>query len=287
MTRFLPLLLLAGCAADEPVSIQTAELSTFETIDYPGAASTRVLGNNDLGHYVGLYVDTVAHAMRFDGHAMVPIDLGGARSRAYATNNLGDVVGSYSDAAGMLHGFRYHAGTVATIDHPSGAPTEVYGIDDFGRMIGVSYDADGNSHGFVLVLGHFTELAYGDFTIPLSINDLGDIVGEDITGDTVRGFHRSPLGRVTFSGADTYYISINNRRQILGAHLDGTSFVLARGAETAVDVPGVAQTLNDLGDIVGYFADDAGIHGFYGRHTLPITSDDTCRSASTKPLTKK
>src|SRR5690349_22369643 len=117
MTRFLPLLLLAACVDEPTVSVETAALSTFETIDYPGAASTRVLGNNDLGHYVGLYVDTVAHAMRFDGHAMVPIELGGARSRAYATNNLGDVVGSYSDAAGLLQGFRFHAGTVTTIDH--------------------------------------------------------------------------------------------------------------------------------------------------------------------------
>ena len=266
--RILVLLVATSCAVDD-VSVTTAEseLGATITVDYPGALSTLLLGNNDLGRYVGLYVDTahVAHAMRFDGHAMVPIELGGARSRAYATNNLGDVVGSYSDATGDLHGFRLHHGTVTTIDVPGGAPTEIYGINDLGRMIGVSYDEEGNSHGFSLFLGQFRDLDISDSTIPLSINDLGVVVGEDIDGTTARGYRQARNGSVTTYDDDTYFASINNRGHVLGAHFDGRTFLLAGGVETLIEVPGVAQTLNDRGDIVGYFADAAGTHGFIVR----------------------
>lgn len=257
-------------------------------IDYPGATRTLVLGLNDLGRYVGLFVNAGPHAMIFDGTSLAPLDPGGVvgtspRSRAYAINNLGHVVGSYSDASGGLHGFVMRGHTVTTIDSPDGLPTEVYGINDLGEMIGVTYADDGSTHGFSLRGGVFRSLdnAGSISTVPLSINDLGVVVGEDIdVPDTIgHGFRRSRTGAVTFYDApqappdSTYFVSINNRNQILGAYFDegfnASHFIREGNVVRPFELPAslgatafTAQTLNDFGMVVGYYDDATGTHGF-------------------------
>jgi len=297
--HYLTLALVAGCAvsdATEPTARASEPLaracSQFETVDFPGAIRTLVLGLDDRGRYVGLFVTTAPHAMWFDGHTLAALDPGGVvgtspRSRAYALNNLGAIVGSYSDAGGALHGFVRRGSTVTTIDHPSGEATEVFGINDLGKMIGVHYDADGNAHGFSLTGGTFQDIDVpGSFsTNPLSINDRGEIVGEDIdiAGTVGHGYRQARNGAITKYDApsappdSTYFISINNRDQILGSYFDESfdafHFVLDHGVATPFDLPAsfeaasvTAQTLNDLGQIVGYYTDAAGAtHGFLAR----------------------
>jgi uncharacterized membrane protein len=258
-------------------------------VDFPGATGTFVLGANDRGQFVGLYVAAGAsHAMFGGGGHLAALDPNGLganpRSRAYALNNLGDIVGSYNDASGGLHGYVFRHGVVTTIDAPGGEPTEAYGINDWGVIIGVFYDADGNPHGYTLRNGVFAaaEVPGSVATNPLSINDRGEIVGEviDVAGTVGHGYLER-CGRATtrIDAPDappdsTYFASINNRDQILGAFfdLDGNqmNFVLTRGTFTPFDLPAsfnasfvVAQTINDLGQVVGYYFDEAGMtHGF-------------------------
>jgi probable HAF family extracellular repeat protein len=293
----LAVALVAGCVDDEPtvVSTESSALShthyVYRNVDFTGATTTIVLGVNDLGQYVGLFVDAAhtPHAMWFDGRMLASLDPGGVvgtspRSRAYAINNLGDVVGSYSDVAGNLHGFARRGHAVTTIDAPDGSPTEAYGINDLGDIIGVTYDADGNTHGFSLRRGVFRsiDLDGSSSTVPLSINDRGEVVGEDIevAGTIGHGYRQTRSGAVTTydapeaSADSTYFVSINNRDEILGAYFDDAfeafNFVLRGDVATPFDLPGsfgatsvTAQTINDLGEIVGYYSDAAGAtHGF-------------------------
>src|SRR5262249_51259500 len=122
-------------------------------------------------------------------------------------------------------------------------------------------------------------------TNPLSINDRGEIVGEDIdvAGTVGHGYRQARNGAITKYDApgappdSTYFISINNRDQILGSYFDESfdafHFILDHGVATPFELPEsagattvTAQTLNDLGQIVGYYTDAAGAtHGFLAR----------------------
>jgi hypothetical protein len=288
------LVLVAACVEQpEDTTAETSALHasyTARRIDYPGSTRTIVLGVNNFGRYVGLFVNAGPHAMIFDGHTLAPLDATGVvgtspRSRAYAINNLGHVVGSYSDTAGNLHGFVMRGNTVTTFDAPDGAPTELYGINDLGEMIGVTYDDAGNTHGFTLWNGVFRaiDIAGSASTVPLSINDFGTVVGEDVElANTIgHGFRRTHAGTVTTYDApeapadSTYFVSINNLNRILGAYFDedfhAHHFILDGSVATPFALPASlgavstsAQTINDLNHVVGYYTDAAGAtHGFY------------------------
>jgi hypothetical protein len=80
----------------------------FTTVDVPGAISTSVLGENDLGQLVGSYTDTQGHTHGFlDSHGhFTTLDKPGAASTLAADiNGAGTVVGSYTDSSGLSHGF--------------------------------------------------------------------------------------------------------------------------------------------------------------------------------------
>jgi hypothetical protein len=68
----------------------------------------------------------------------------------------------------------------------------------------------------------------------------------------------------------TFFISINNRREVLGAWVDAEgnnmNFLRRQSTYAPVVLPASfgatftsAQTLNDLNDIVGYYADASGV----------------------------
>ena len=149
-------------------------------------------------------------------------------------------------------------------------------MNDFGTVIGIFFDAAGNVHAFTLREGRFrlADLPGGLQTIPFSINDRGQIVGEYVTTPNTNGFGYLEQSdkHVTFTTAPnsqaqgTFFISINNRDQVLGAYTDQSGAVqnfLRTGDDYALfNLPehlgatGVsAQTVNDLDDIVGFYTD--------------------------------
>jgi hypothetical protein len=270
----------------------------FRAVDFPGAANTAIYAVNNRGHFVGAeqagsFSSSPHHAIVDDGMELRFLDPTGVignsgDSQAFSINNLEDIAGYYTDDAGVQHGFVHHAdGRVTTIDFPEAIDTQAFGVNDFGTVIGIYVDAQGNTRSFAMRDGHLSNidlpggLANGG-TTPLSINDLGQIVGEYIqtAGTNGFGYLQAPDGRFTLVTApgsapqQTLYISINNHRQILGQFADAAgvqhNFLQTGGDFQPFDLPArfaavsvSAQTVNDHDEIVGLYFDASKVaHGF-------------------------
>lgn len=272
-----------GASGDQPYH--------FSTIDYPGAATTRLIGFNDhfdaVGHYIMPGAGQVRHAFKWsrgDFEALDPGGLLGANeSAATQINNRGDISGWYT-VAGARHGYVLKDGVVTTIDYPGAAFTQVNGISDRGVIFGHFRGPVAPFHGFVLEDGVFTQIDVpGAFsTFPFYINTRGDIAGEfnDRAGEIGHGYVITKHGElITFDapGApanSTLAIGINDRREILGYYRkpDGqlqtfivdVDEVAVPEAYHYVTLPGrdgTPETGNNRGAFVGFYTDDAGIHG--------------------------
>lgn len=285
-----PLLAVATAFAASP---------DVRVVDFPGAAATEVFAVNNFGQFVGAETDSAGaqHAIFDDGRKLTLLDSAGvigtsAQSWAYSINNRGEIAGAYQTEAGALHGYIYHPdGNVTTLDDPAGSDTQAFGINDLGSVIGIYNDAAGNSHAFVRRQGKFAtaDVPGGLQTVPFSIDDREQIVGEFVTtaGTVGFGYLQQRDGHITLTTAPgsvaqgTFFISINNREQILGAYQDAAgaqqNFLDSSGRFEPFDFPArfaatfvSAQTINDLGEIVGYYNDASNVsHGFValpGRH---------------------
>jgi probable HAF family extracellular repeat protein len=261
--------------------------------NFPQSASTALYAINDAATSVGAEKDAagVHHAFVLaDGHARL-LDLGASavkpvQSWAFSINNRDDVAGALIDAVGTYHGYVHHRdGSVEVIEYPGGADSQAYGINDRGSLIGTYNDADGNPHAFVRRVGQYStiDLPGGVMTIALSINDREEIAGEFITAAGGNGFgyvqqRDGSFLLATAPGSDpnqTYFISINNRDQVLGAFASAAvaqqNFLATGSSYLPFDLPAdlgasyvSAQTVNDADEIVGYYLDGAGVaHGFF------------------------
>ncbi len=292
------LLLVTLCSA-----AQADNNYQFRVVDFPGSTNTFIYALNNARHFVGAEVDSTGanHAIFDDGRQLRPLDLSGParanlRSSAFSINNRDDIVGAFIDASGAQHGYIRHAdGALTQIDVPGATSTQAFGVNDLETIIGIYTDAQNNAHAFVLRAGHYRNVdlpgGLSTTTFPLSINDLEEIVGEYITTPDTNGFGylQQADGRFTLTTAPgsvpqgTYFISINNRQQILGAFADSAgvqrNFLRTGGVYRPFDLPvrlGAslvsAQTVNDSDDIVGYYFDANGVaHGFIasgGDHRL-------------------
>ena len=267
-----------------------ADHYAFTTVDFPGAAQTNIFAINNRRQYVGAWIDTAGnnHAIFFDGRKLAALDPTGLigsspNSFALSLNNEDCIVGGFQ-AGAHFHGFLDCRGQVQQIDFPNALSTEVFGINDFGEMIGIFRDQAEQLHAFRAFRGHFVtdDIPGAVQTVPLSVNDSDTIVGEDITVANTdgHGYIETIDGRQTIVDApgapadSTFFISINNAFEILGAFADASgaqhNFVVDDGQFLPFDVPAgfgstftSAQTLNDRQDIVGFFNDAAGnAHGF-------------------------
>jgi hypothetical protein len=156
-------------------------------------------------------------------------------------NDKGQIVGDYVDSAGQ-HGFFYTNGQYSTIDAPGAIDTQALGINDRGQILGISCCSNGIAHVFIDRGGVFTNVAdLRDFSSPFGINDNGQILGQN---------HGYPA-------------------------------LYTHGVITPVDVsgaPGIGPPsmtgLNDSGQLVGTYFDDAGLHGVVDTKGVYTTIDD-------------
>lgn len=263
----------------------------IRAVDFPGATNTFIFALNNAGQFVGSEQDAAGanHAIFDDGEQLQLLDLSAlgpiGRSFALSINNRGDIAGAYRDLNGVSHGYVRHAdGTVSHIDFPGASGTQAFGVNDHGTVIGIYFDAQANTHAFVRRGGQYrnADLPGGGITTPFSVNDREQIAGEYTTDPLLNGFGylQSRDGRFELTTAPgsvpegTFFISINNREQILGAYADAAgvqrNFLLTEGTYHPFDLPArfapslvSAQTVNDRDDIVGYYNDASGIaHGF-------------------------
>jgi probable HAF family extracellular repeat protein len=259
-------------------------------VDYPGAQNTQIYALNDARQFVGSEQasDGVWHAMFDDGSGLATLDLSplGAdvtHSFAFSINTQADIAGAFRNTTGY-HGFLRHAdGSFEVIDYPGGHDTQDYGVNDHGEVIGMYTDADGVAHAFRRVDGKLSTIDLPDAleTVPLSVNNAGQIAGEMVKTAGTAGYgyvQRADGSFELFSNPaappeSTFFISINNRGEILGAYLDTDGVqhnFLRRGSKyLPVDLPASfgasytsAQTINDGDDVVGFYDDaDGASHG--------------------------
>jgi hypothetical protein len=282
-------LLIALCSA-----AQADNDYQVRAVDFPGATNTFIFALNNAGHFVGAEVDSTGenHALFDDGRQLQLLELSGPASAnlgslAFSINNLGDIAGAFTDTGGVQHGYLRHAnGTLTQIDFPGASSTQAFGVNDRGTVIGVYTDAQNNAHAFLLRAVQYRNVdlpgGLSTSTTPLSINDLEEIVGEYITMPLTNGFGylQQPDGSFALTTAPgsapegTFFISINNRQQILGAFADSAgvqhNFLRTGSVYRAFDLPArfgasfvSAQTVNDRDGIVGYYLDASNLaHGF-------------------------
>jgi uncharacterized membrane protein len=270
----------------------------FTTIDVPGATSTVALDVNDAGDVVGSYVSaglTRGFLLDRNGQLYLVDFPGAVFTRAAGINARREIVGTYrlpTDPPSARHGFLLSEGRFSTIDPPGAVFTNPLGITAWGEIVGrfcvtTPCQPHGpNVHGFLLSGGEFTTIdvpgARG--TNAWKISARGDIVGgyTDANGkghvyllDRHKGsFTTIDVPAVTEISVDNG--GINSQRDVVSTHcdiapctgesLDSHGFLLSGSRLTTIDVPDAIRTIafgiNERGDIVGGYADDAGFHGF-------------------------
>jgi probable HAF family extracellular repeat protein len=183
---------------------------------------------------------------------------------ALGINDNGAVVGYYavSGSGGAEHGFIYSggpSGTYTTIDDPVATDTFAEAVNNLGQVVGV-YDLR-NSNGITAV-GSFPDSGgvYTTLDVPGSratqafgINDSGQIVGDYDSGRT----HGFLLSGGTYTTLDdpnagagyTVAESINNAGQIVGYYVDSSNvahgFLYSNGTWTNFDEPNARLTSGD------------------------------------------
>ncbi len=170
-----------------------------------------------------------------------------------------------------------------TIHIPELTQPIAYGINDIGQIVGVGMDTSGNAHGFLYAKGKIKLLdfpgAEAGSTSPAAINDLGQIVGSYID-NTIGEFKQFVYFHGVFTTLDLpgNAAAISNLGEIVGTFgsfsnnsLGEQGFLYSQGKVTIIDYPNSFNTMlsgiNDFGQIVGWFYDNATqhYHGFvYG-----------------------
>lgn len=182
-----------------------ATTAGFTVVDVPWAASaTTIRALNNAGDIGGEY-DAAGMGRGFVriGGVFWAVDVPGAmQTSVRGLDDAGRLVGYYADAAGMLHGFLSNDGVAFdVIDRPGAFSTLIGGLNAGGVLVGASLGGPGSpdtvpASGFLWQAGVFLPLDVlgAVSTIPLGINDRGQIVGEYIDASgTHFGFIATPV----------------------------------------------------------------------------------------------
>jgi hypothetical protein len=248
----LPMSVLAQDAAPDTTF-------TFQTVNFPGAGFTQLLGINNTSEIAG-YKGSGAPGHPNRGFTLTlpstftPENFPGAvQTQVIAINNNGaNTAGFYIDGAGANHGFQKFGSTFTTVDFPDTtsvpAVNQLLGLNGVGQAAGFYNDADGNSHGYIYARNGGVFLV---FTIP------------GATSAQATGVNK--FGMVSGFYTDSAMIT--------------HGFLLNQGKFTILNFPGAASTqafgLNSVGQVVGSYTDHAGrIHGFVWSSTTGFQGVD-------------
>jgi uncharacterized membrane protein len=214
----------------------------YKKFDVPGSEGyTSINGINATGDRAGIYYGNGRYHGYFWSHGVVttldPPD--STFSLAANLNAKGQVVGFWRKGTAPRRGYVWDNGVFTPVDVPGAGPRGTWpsGINDRGDIVGAYYDQDGNQHGFLLSHGFYTTLdvpdSEGGYTFAQGINNGGLIVG--------------------------FYAKADEPEH---------GFVLSDKGCTTIDIPGASWTnlfsVNAMGDVVGAFEDENGVHGLRG-----------------------
>jgi probable HAF family extracellular repeat protein len=143
-------------------------------------------GINDLGEIVGVWGNSGGVETGFiydDGVYTELTDPGFSQIFPYGINDSGQIVGElFSDTnPDFIEAFLYTNGVYNILQSPSSSAIQTYarGINNSGQIVGYYDDSTGLRQGFMYSDGVYTTIDFplANYTMPLAINDLGDVVG--------------------------------------------------------------------------------------------------------------
>jgi hypothetical protein len=269
-----------------------AQVTSFVTVDVPGASLTRPTDVNNLGTIVGRFDDANGiHGFVLDHGSYTAVDFPGSNvTTLIGINDGGDVVGRYV-AGGVDHGFLLTGGRFVAIDYPGAIHTQCHGINGQGQIVGryLDWQNPGKGggggrqieHGFLYNAGVYTSIDYpqADTTDGWKITDLGTIVGDWSNSGSLKSgaVHGYVYDGASFTSVDvpgallTASREVNARGQMIGIIWDKKfidhGFVRIAGSYGTFDYPGATRTfgsgINDGGEVVGSYLDTTGAeHGW-------------------------
>jgi hypothetical protein len=266
-----------------PPAMQSAyQFTTIDIPGVPGGISPSAYGINDTGVVSGGYLDGDGndHGFLRQNGTVTTVDAAGSVDTALGVaNNQGFVIGNYGDLK-VIHAAIYNVGGQTWTPLPDIANKPVNSgnaINDNGVAVGTALEGnlsnnyhgigwvwDGNAYSFFTV-PEATNSLVG--TYPTGINDAGLVVGyyEDSkkayhgflkSGSTITSFD-VPGGNYTIPG------TVNNNGDVVGYYGLGSvshGFVLHAGGFVTVDVPGATSTYiygnNNRGQLTGSYSDE-------------------------------
>ncbi|MEO7319762.1 MAG: hypothetical protein ABIZ56_12300, partial [Chthoniobacteraceae bacterium] len=165
----------------------------FTPIDVPGALSTGANANSTKD-IAGQFDDAAGnrHGFILSKGSFNTIDIPGALFTVInGINAPGRFTGTYADASGTPHAFVWSKGVFTTLYPPGSIRSQGGFINAQGEAAGAYRDADQKRHGFIWKDGVFTTFNVpGDNTplgtVPLGINDRGEVVGSYVDAIGVR-----------------------------------------------------------------------------------------------------
>jgi len=214
--------------------------------DYPGAAQTFVNKINDRGQIIGRAklidsgdpADLRAYLRDPDGSFTTISVPGAVTTQAIGIDDRGRIVGDYTEADGSIHGYLWAKGRFVTgIDGPEGTGATITGLNDRGQMVGV-YQPLGavGLEGFLLDDGIYRTIKDPRlaFTVPLDINDRGQIAGLTATA--------FPLP----DALEVHGFLLDSRRgwRLVSIDVPGTPRTLASGIDDRGRIAGIYENPN-------------------------------------------
>jgi uncharacterized membrane protein len=257
---------------------------TYQNIIVPGAKITEPLGISNTNVIVG--TSTLGGFLLTNGiiQGFNPF----YETAVAGMNSSGDTVGYYDPNFGRdpPEGFLLKNGKFTVLDVPGVTGTIPHAISDSGSIVGEYYDnssPDSSYQGFLFNGGTFTTLDFpgAQITEARGVNDQGQIAGiyEDSLGTQYSfiyssgSFQQLVVPGCTDSGA----LGINNKGDVVGfceTSRAGFGYLYKDGAFTFLSAPeGIGRTLatavNDIDDVVGYYAPPGASDIYYGFLATP------------------
>jgi uncharacterized membrane protein len=290
-----------------------ADSLIYTTIDDPNTTDTVLTGINNSGQIVGYGQNivngapTAAQGFLYTGGTFSPISFPNTApqfgTEPNGINDSGSIVGTYAQVNNPQTGsfsnyaFVYAAGNYTSLS-ALGANSGAQGINASGVIVGEINLNSYLAQAFVLQNGNYSYFTHGGgglATGASAINADGDIVGYF---DTY--YNRDPEGYVRYANGQstkvlccsfdgfpqTVATGINDEGWIVGDSLTYTnntfrtvSFLLVNGVYYSLDIPTsygvVINGINDSDEVVGYYSDGNGNHGFIANVASVVTPEPT------------
>ncbi len=252
----------------------------YAQIDFPGAASTFATGINESGVIVGHYfnVSNGGHGFFLIDGVYTSLDCAARTvTAANGVNNVGQIVGTCG-AEGFVYDM--YLQTFTPVHYPDASTTTPNAINDAGTIVGYYTDpVNGQDHGFELTGTSYIQvepqnsastqlegITYGG-NILLNAGPEGRATS--IATYSQNGFKPVPIAGyphpAAFGGNASGSAIVGALANLGGAFIyqNGTVQILRPGACRLAVETGIAQGVNDAGQVVGNFTGcDSGVHGF-------------------------